>query len=190
MERTPERVRKLNELLRADLGCNPRYSWRWSDDLLHVMEVVDEDGKPVYDEQRTPAGIIVMARKKVTRQLLPFHEHCWVLCALVETTLADGELEGTGKASWVPVSGPTGPVTLLPFEVPNLESTQYVVGCIRQSRTKTVEQMGEEWSADMARKEKDMWQRKYDQIRDAATAFYNVPGKKGHVSYAYGDAQT
>ncbi len=183
MERTPEKVRKLNELLRADLGSNPRYAWRWSDDLLHVMDVVDSEGLPEYVESKSPAGLIIMTPKTVTRQLLPFHEHCWVLCALVETTKKDGELESTGLASWVPVGGGNGPVALYPFELPNIESTQYIVNMIRQQRTKTVLEMGQEWNEEMAKREKSSWNRAYDQIREQATAFYNVPGRKGHVSF-------
>lgn len=193
MERTPEKIRKLNELLRADLGSNPRYSWRWSDDLLHVMDVVDSEGKPIYSESTTPAGLIVMAPKRITRPLLPFHEHCWVLCALVETTQQDGELAGTGLGSWIPVGGGNGPVTLLPFEAPNLESTQYIVNMVRQARTKTVVEMGIEWNEQMAKREKDRWSQAYEQIKEHATAYYNVPGSKGHVSfpsYAYGDANS
>lgn len=184
MERMPEQVRQLNDLLRADLGSNPRYSWRWADDILHVMEVVDVDGNPVYVEGHAPgSALVTMIRKTETRQLLPFHTHCWVLCALVETSKADGELEGTGKYSWVPVSGPTGPVSLLPFEKPNQPATQYVIDVIRQTRSKTAAEMGVEWNEQMAQKEKRQWTHAYERVKESATAFYGVPGKRGHVSF-------
>ncbi len=174
----PKVIQHQNELLRADLGTNPRYSWRWSDDILHVMEVLGE-----YDEETTPAGLIVMVPKTVKRQLLPQNPQSWVLCALVETDLKDGSLQGTGEASWVPVSGPMGPLALNPYEVPNLSTTQYIIDTIRHERARSAAEVGQEWDQSQAQREKARWNKAYDQIRDAATAYYNVPGAKGHVSF-------
>ncbi len=181
--RYPKDVIKLNSRLRSDLGANPLYNWRWSDDLLHVMDVVDEDGSPKYVETITPAGVICLTPATLTRPLLPYNEHCWALCALLELNNKDGELQGTGNHGWVPVSGGDGPVALFPFEKPNLETTVYVIGAIHSERVKTATQKGEEWDAEMARSEKAKWNLAYDQIRDAATAFYSIPGEKHHVSF-------
>ncbi len=174
----PKVIQHQNELLRADLGSNPRYGWRWSDDILHVMELLGE-----YDEETTPAGIIVMVPKTIKRQLLPQHPQSWVLCALVETDKKDGSLQGTGEASWVPVSGPMGPLSLNPHELPNLTTTQYIIDTIRHERARTASEVGAEWDQSQAQREKARWTRAYDEIRDAATAYYNVPGAKGHVSF-------
>jgi hypothetical protein len=182
--RFPKEIRQQNERLRADLGANPIYSWRWSDDILHVMTLLGE-----FAEETTPAGIIVMVPKTVKRRLLPENEHSWVLCALVETDKKDGSLEATGTASWVPVSGPAGPLALNPFELPNLSTTQYIIDTIRHERARSAAEVGAEWDQSQAQREKARWAKAYDQIRDAATAFYNVPGAKGHVSFPsnYGD---
>ncbi len=142
------------------------------------MEIFGE-----FVESVSPAGIIMITPKTETRQLLPQHEDSWVLCALVETSQRDGSLEGTGKASWVPVSGPAGPLALNPFELPNMATTQYIIDTIRHERDKTAAEVGAEWDQSQAQREKARWNKSYDQIRDAATAFYNVPGQKAHVSF-------
>jgi hypothetical protein len=183
MIRPPKVVRELNARLAADLGSNPQYSWRWSEDLLHVMAVVDKDGNPQYAESRSPAGLILLAPATALRKLLPHHDNSWVLCALVETGSWDGQLTETGPAAWMPVSGANGPVALEPHEVPNLDTTLYIIDSIRQERNKTVAQKTTEWDAAAAYREKAKWNRAYDEIRDAATAFYSVPGQKAHVSF-------
>lgn len=179
----PKVIQHQNELLRADLGSNPRYSWRWSDDILHVMTIFGE-----FDEQTLESGIIIMVPRTLKVPLLPQHPHSWVLCALIETDVKDGSLEGTGQASWIPVSGPKGPLALDPFEIPNLTTTQYVIDTIRHERTKSAAEIGQEWDQSQAQREKARWNRAYDQIRDASTAFYNVPGRKAHVSFPSHDS--
>lgn len=182
----PKIIRTYNERLVSDLGSNPRYNWRWSDELTHVMELFGE-----YEESTSPAGIIIIQPKTVTRLLLPSHQQCWCLSALVETDAKDGSLQGTGVASWVPVSGPMGPLTLNTFELPTLTTTQYIIDTIRHERERSAAEVGAEWDQSQAQREKARWHKAYDQIRDASTAFYNVPGAKAHVSFPtnYGDPQ-
>jgi hypothetical protein len=191
-ERYPKKVRELNDLLRSELGSNPRYAWRWSEHLLHVMEVVDDDGNPQYVESKSPAGLTVLTPKTAIRKLLPFHDHCWILCALVDmnpdtaSTVAinrDGAIYGTGSHAWMPVSGSSGPVHLGPFEEPELATTNFIIGQIRDERSKSVDEVTGQWTDEMARKEKARWNKAYDEIRDAATAYFNVPGRKAHVSF-------
>ena len=180
--REPAEVRKLNELLRAELGANPRYSWRWSEDLLHVMDVVDSDGKPVYVESRSPEGLVTMTPKTMLRKLLPFHADCWVVCALVEVNAKDGSITGTGNGAWVPLSSAnSGPVHT--HEAPTLAFTQYVIEAVRESRAKTAREHTEDAEEAIAKAERSRWQRCYDKIREEATAFASVPGRKGHVSF-------
>lgn len=183
-DRYPESVRKLNDLLRADLGSNPRYSWRWSEDLMHVMEVLHEDGTPVYVEGRSPAGLAVMMPKTVLRKLLPMHQDQWIVCALIEVNQRDGSIASTGDHAWIPLSsGRSGPVCLPPNEKPTLVFTRAVIDAVRMERKKSGAEMGVEWEAEQIKKEKDRWNRVYDEIRDAGTAFANVPGRRGHVSF-------
>ncbi len=177
---TEQIIRQLNTELRIELGANPPYSWRWSDNLEHVMEITDAEGRPQYVESTSPAGLVVLSPKTAKRLLLPHHRQCWVLCALVEVDSRDGSLTGTGNHAWMPVSGANGPVTV--SEVPQPETNAYIIEVIRhERRTSPTVKLGE-WEAEQARSEKRKWQQAYDLIRAEATAFANVPGKKGHVS--------
>lgn len=181
--RYPSGVRILNDRLRAELGDNPRYAWRWSEDLNHVLEVLDLDGDPIYVEGRSPQGLVAMVPKTATKRLLPMHHDQWVVCALVEVNVMDGSLAGTGNHSWVPISSASGVVCLAENEAPNLVFTQSIIDTIRASRAQTPVEMTADWEERERKREKDRWNRIYDEIRDSSTAFYNVPGKRGHVSF-------
>lgn len=164
-------ARLMNGLLRTDLGDNPRYEWRWSDDLLHVMDIMNSPGRTAL------------------RPLLPNHLGVWVVCALVEVNQRDGSLYSTGSYAWVPVSSAnSGPVALPQGESPSLGATQAVIDAIRQRRSKSDNATFQDWEKATREREKQHWTNIYDQIRDAATAFCNVPGKKGAVSFGGADA--
>jgi len=147
------------------------------------MEVVDSEGKPEYVESTSPAGLTVLSPKTAKRLLMPFHRECWILSALIEINARDGSLTGTGDHAWVPVSGTHGPVALLPNEEPTDDTTRCVIDVIRQERRKSSVEKVVDWEAEAHSKELAKWQAVYDQIRDASTAFYNVPGSKAHVSF-------
>ena len=182
-DRYPANVRQMNSLLRSELGANPLYSWRWSEDLWHVLEVLDLDGNPLYVEGRSPAGLVIMVPKTDKRPLLPMHHNQWILCGLVEVNAKDGTFAGTGDHAWVPVASASGVVCLAENEKPNLVFTQSVIDIIRQSRTQTVGEMTQEWEDRERKRERDRWNRIYDEIRNEATAFLNIPGMKAHVSF-------
>ena len=196
----PSEVRRLNRLLESELGGNPRYAWRWSEDLLHVMNVVDEEGKPAYEERiivlpsdRSLYGLI---QKTAVRKLLPEHVDVWVACALVEVDENDGSLAGTGCASWIPLSSSvSGPAALPPGVGPTDELTQSIIRSIRQERAMPKNYLLDDFEEASKKREKARWSNTYDCIRDACAAYYNVPGKRGHVSFpskkpklVYGDA--
>ncbi len=193
---SPE-VRRLNRLLASELGSNPRYSWRWSEDLRHVMFVCDPDGnpeyidRPIYVPTKESAdrrdGMTVLysrVRKTAVRNLLPFHKDVWVCCALVEVDEKDGELEQTGNANWIPLSSSlSGPAALPPGVKPDVELTQAIIISVRRERALPPGHLDDGFEEAQRKREKDRWNRAYDCIKDAATAFYNMPGQKGHVSF-------
>lgn len=182
-DRYPASVRQQNDILRAELGENPRYAWRWSEDLKHVLDVLDLDGNPIYVEGRSESGLVCMMPKTAIMPLLPQHHDQWIVCALVEVNTNDGSLAGTGKASWIPVSGPSGVVCLPENEKPTIVFTQKIVDSLRLERSKTVTETGAEWEEKEKKRERDRWNHNYDMIRNESTAFANVPGRKGHVSF-------
>lgn len=191
-DRYPAVVRQQNQILHAELGDNPRYAWRWSEDLKHVLEVLTLDGEPVYVEnvtsKRDSKGRFrkrIFGRVPMTavKPLLPAHHDQWIVCALVEVNTRDGSIHGTGNAAWIPVSGPSGVVCLPENETPSIIFTQSIIDALRLERSKSANEFGAEWEAREKKREKDRWNQVYDQIRNEATAFLNAPGHKGHVSF-------
>ncbi len=181
----PTIVRQLNHRLEADLGSNPKYNWRWSEDLLHVMEIIDPDTcKTQYVESLSPEGLTVLSPKTEVRKLLPDHFEQWIVCALIEVNENDGSLAKTGKAAWVPVSSAvSGPVCLLTGEVPTTSATEKVIAAVRATRVPRFRDYEIDYEDRQRKREKQHWHRVYDEIRDAGTAFCGVPGKKGSTSY-------
>lgn len=187
-DRFPEEIRRLNRLLVSELGSQPRYSWRWSEDLRHVMYVVDDLGRPEYVEQpvNLQGGKVIFQRlrKTAVRNLLPFHKDVWVCCALVEIDEKDGMIDGTGCGAWVPLSSSaSGPAALPPGVKPNDELTQCVIRSVRQERSMPKGYLDQGYEELCRKREKDRWNRAYDAICDASAAFHNCPGMKGHVSF-------
>ena len=182
-DRYPAAVRRQNVLLRAELGANPRYAWRWSEELIHVLEVLDLEGTPIYVEGRSPAGLVTMVPKTATKKLLPMHKDQWIVCALVEVNALDGSIQGTGNHAWVPVSGPSGVVCLPENETPSIVFTQSIIDAVRLERSKSAVEFGVEYEEQQKKREKDRWNRIYDEIRNESTAYCNIPGMKAHVSF-------
>ncbi len=177
-------VSRLNRILLADLGNNPRYAWRWSEDLRHVMYKVDDLGNPEYTDGKTATGLYVQKRATAIRPLLPFHPKAWVCCALIEVDQKDGELAHTGMGSWVPVSSSrSGPAALPQGVLPDAELTQAVVAAVKAQRERTVADEANDWEDLTRKREIDRWRLCYDIIRDSAPAFNSVPGRKGRVSF-------
>ncbi|HXC05794.1 MAG TPA: hypothetical protein VNZ86_13625 [Bacteroidia bacterium] len=194
----PKDIRKLNDLVRAELGTNPLYAWRWSGDLLHVMVLVDDMGRPKLNYSLSPnhkpnydglgevdmSPIMVAEVDTETRLLLPNHPANWVVCALIEVNERDGNIYGTGNHSWVPVSSSnSGPVALPEGETPDLGMTQCLIDSIRKDRARRVKDIITEDEESRRKREKQHWMKIYEQIAMESAAFYGCPGKKGSTSF-------
>jgi hypothetical protein len=67
---------------------------------------------------------------------------------------------------------------------PSLEITEYFVRCIRYSRSRSLADWDNEMEDILAREERDSFNKTYDQIQDACTAFGAKPGSRsGGVSF-------
>ncbi len=184
----PSEVRRLNRLLESQLGGSPRYAWRWSEDLLHVMYAITDEGAPIYEERiitlPSDKSLYGQVRKTVLRKLLPHHTDVWVACAMIEVDEKDGSVHGTGIGAWVPLSSSvSGPAALPPGTVPTEELTQCIIRSIRQERSQPKGYLITGFEEADHKREKARWNNAYDRIRDASTAFFNLPGSKGHVSF-------
>jgi hypothetical protein len=87
-------IDKLNELLGAELGCNPfgapLYLWAWTEDLTHFMQKIDQrTGQPVFDYEcqcgtnlmvhgATCSGLVRAVPIYIPRKLCPTLKEQWV----------------------------------------------------------------------------------------------------------------
>lgn len=125
-----------------------------------------------------------MSPKTEIRKLLPDHHEQWVVCAMVEVNERDGSIAKTGDGAWVPVtSAASGPVCLAHGDTPSPATTEAVIRSVREYRTQRLADYEICYVERQRKREKAHWNNVYDQIRDAGTAFCNVPGQKGHVSF-------
>src|SRR5437762_495814 len=99
--KTDRAIERYNRVLRTELGSQPRYEWKWSEDLIHLMEEVDHLGKPVLEEVCVN-GIFGMQQRKKPRKFFESLTDQWVVCALIEMDNADGQVNETGQAAWIP----------------------------------------------------------------------------------------
>lgn len=176
-------IERYDRLLLAELGNNPVYSWKWSEDLLHVMEAMDQSGQPEM-ETVLKGSVYVVQQKKRLRKVCPHIIDQWVICALIELGAEDGQVHGTGLASWMPVHDRRSHPVALPVGVrPNMASTEDFIKQMRAIRAKSAAQMDADFLAAEERREKQINDRNLDAIRDACTAYYEVPGKKGSTSF-------
>ncbi len=192
-------IERYNRLLLRDLGSNPVYSWKWSEDLLHVMQAVDRDGKPEMEAVRVGAIFAVKQATRV-RKLAPDLTDQWVICALIELSKEDGQIHGTGIASWMPVRDKRSRAVALPQGThPNQYATEDFVQQMRRIRLRDAEEMGkwEEQYSDkvvpldeteknseiVSRHEAKKFAEMKAKIKDEFTAFGEEPGKKGGTSF-------
>jgi len=186
-------IARLNELLRTELGENPRYSWRHSATLMRVMEAVDADGRPEYETYWDPDSLLFKTKRIMRlRPLCPDLQHQWVLCALVKMTEEQGRLAGTGEYAWIPVRDDrTSEPCALPTGIqPDQNITAIFIEQMRAERVQTPSEKVEAFAEAQARFEKQHEARCFDAIRDAGTAFYQVPGKKGSASFPSHQGET
>lgn len=179
-------IGRLNELLRIELGENPRYSWRHSTTLMRVMEAIDKDGNPEYETYWDPETLLFKTKRKTRlRPLCPDLQHQWVLCALVQMSQEQGELEGTGVYAWVPVRDDRNsrPCALPLGIVPDKTITEEFIAQMRAERIHTPAEKASAFAEAQARFDAAYENYCYDAIHDAQTAFLNIPGKKESVSF-------
>ncbi len=197
--KTSPAIQRYDRMLLRDLGSNPRYSWKWSEDLLHVMDEINpHDGKPIF--RPVPHGEVWVVQQQKTTRRWPGIWNQWVLCALIELNADDGAVHGTGLAAWVPVYDRRSRPASLPENIlPNQTHTEAFIEQVRRTRARDAEEMGkfEEFHKPatvpmdeserntmlISRAEKVKFDKAKDAIKDGFTAFGEEPGKKGSTSF-------
>ncbi len=197
--KTNPAIQRYDRMMLRDLGSNPVYSWKWSEDLLHVMDEINpHDGKPIY--RPTPKGEVWVVQQQKTTRRWPGIWQQWVVCALIELNADDGAVHGTGIAAWIPVYDRRSRAVCIPENTqPNQSHTEAFIKQIRRMRTRDAEELGkfedfhkpnttpmdesERNTMLISQAEKKKFDVMKDAIKDGFTAFGEEPGKRGGTSF-------
>jgi hypothetical protein len=183
------RVKKLNDLLRQELGGDRPFAWKWSEspELIHRMRARSADGSVKMEPKATPSGLIVMQPVYVSRKICLFAECQWLICRNLPPEMTEDQwLASIGTGVPYPQNGTWAPLSQFTLErgaEPDEPHTWKVIELIRAQRAlhQKSEDNEEEYQQEKARE-----QRKNDiylHIRDIAPAFNGIPGKKEHFSF-------
>ncbi len=199
MRLTPS-ISRLNDHLRLSLGTSPQYSWRWSEDLIRVMGVVDQGGLPVFQPVAT-GSLYRMKQVHVTRKLAPDLVNQWCICALIDPYSPTGKLDGSNRAIWMPVRTKTrSKACALPENLaPTQSDTDSFISQMNRTRARDEEEMAKwEWENELhavplnesepnspmvSRAQRKRFEEDALKIRDKFTAFGEEPGAKGSTSF-------
>jgi hypothetical protein len=186
---TRRQLGKINDRLGQELGRNaigePRYSWRWSEDLKHQMRVPEK-----WDYVADPETGVISARPVyVSRRMAPHLKDQWVLCARVQPISEEewhakfGDLLPWAKAGYYfPLN-----VELPAGEDPDVDATACAIDLFRKQMRKTEKELTEEGEAREDKRVKDSENELDDRIKSACTAFGNLPGNRdGQVEFQIG----
>lgn len=174
-------VEACNKML-ADLGTNPLgdpiYRWARASDLWFYRWVSR-------DWVRNANGIYVPDHQ--FERYRPF-EHLgdrWCLC-IWQWMPEDEFVRQFGERAYWPARGfyfPTDKV-LKPGVEPTKDLTEYIMACIRYTRSKTLSDLETEVEDALTKEERASFSRILDAVNDALTAFGNKPGSRsGGVSF-------
>lgn len=198
--KTDRAIDRYNRTLRTELGEHPLYAWKWSEDLIHVMDEVDSYGKPVYEECVSPMGIIGLQQRKKPRKFFDALIDQWVVCALIELGNDDGQVHGTGVSAWIPVTDRRGKPAALPQDThPNQDYTEKFIAQLREFRVNEAKSLNQwqEYFGDktvpldeternseiVTRNDAAVFAEMKYKIKQEFTAFGEEPGKRGGTSF-------
>lgn len=166
---------RLNRILGDSLGRNPQgdpiYKWIWSRDLTFPMrsgtKTTTQGGLVIFDHDYTMEPQV--------------SDECWLLAKWCAPCSPSEWLGTFGGEVGFPSNGLyyTTDVMLKAGVEPNEAVTYDCIGKVKHLRNLTVSQILEAQKDKMSRSEKRSDDRVADFIADKATAFGNVPGKRG-----------
>ena len=152
-------LQKLNNKLRVELGNNPMFGWKRTEELTIGMF-------ERYDWVAAPNGILMSSPVYKQRMICQIPGR-WVLANLVEKLPYEFWLERFGTKlewpngdSWYPATGPSGFTLLGPGETPTLESTEYAITCIKEHRAQV------KTESDLRDEEARLARQAHQEIRD------------------------
>jgi hypothetical protein len=187
---TPKNIRKLNELLRAELGtAKGLYAWKWSEspEMHRPMRVIHDDGTPVFEFRKQESGLTLACPVYTIRKTALDAEEQWLLAILLPPALSLHEWEkvfGTsqaypGNGEWAPCD----PIRIPRGQQPTEFDTWTVIDAMRRQRKVSNATWDNESLAALDKRDAGRGGEILDAIKDAAPAFNNAPGMKGSVSF-------
>ena len=191
-------IRRLNDLIRQELGGEEVFAWKYSEDLTHYARAINPDTGALLYNYRCNCGLnknvhgpdcgMTVAEPVYIKCLLrPEHRDQWVLCKLHPSPPEHVWLRMFGTYLQWPKGGtwmPCDPVWLEPGEHPDDKLTWEVIYAVRQNRAKTYADRLAEGAAEVEKRDKSGRDRLLEQIReDAYLPFGALPGRKDGVSH-------
>ncbi len=201
---TPKHIRKLNDLLRTELGeAKGRYAWLWSEskELLRPMRVIYDDGTPVFNyrtlptkwqkdhpnQSTKPKGITIAEPVYTARKTAIDAQDQWLMCILLPPSLTPHQWDQVfGTSHPYPANGewaPCDPIRIPRGQEPTEFDTWTFIDAMRRQRKISAATWDNEMRDNLDRKDVGRKGEILDMIKDAAPAFLNVPGMKGQVSF-------
>jgi hypothetical protein len=171
-------LKEHNDLLLAELGPNPNgepwYRWARAGELTYLSH----DGTFEYTAD-PETGLLAATRKLVQRKMRPdLDDKQWVLMFWTENLPQFWFQFGQSMYGFTNVFLDPG---IEPWTMHKGHSfTQYVIGLIKEQRTKSMADWNAEGEAIQSKAHKASMDLKKDIIRDAIGPYLSVPGSHGH----------
>lgn len=185
----PPIVRRLNEILRSELGSVPpfqQFAWKWSEDLRRVALKTDDWGRPEMEYTCTN-GVYSARQVRFVRKQDPRLQNQWVVAMLTKMSQDQGHLDHTGDAAWIICYDKQGnAIALEPGILPDAVATWKFIELERAANRKKAADEICEFYDNQAREDKRYRDRVDDAVRDSLTAFLEIPGTKGGTSFQAG----
>lgn len=195
-------IRRLNDLIRQELGGAEVFEWKHSEDLKHHARKIDPDtGNKVYTYRcqcgydvrrhtkscRRKGSIIVAEPVYIECLLRPDKRDQWCLAKLHAAVSEAEWLREFGTMLLWPKHGtwlPCDPVWLEPGEQPTQALTWEVIKAVRANRSHTFADRMAEAEAIVDKRDRDNRERLLEEIKeDTHMPFGALPGRKDTVSH-------
>lgn len=203
LRKQKKEVRKLNELLGAELGMTssgePRFAWFWSEDLIRPKRVYARTAEGVSPSYRTFAPdpehptILTTEPLYVTEKLCLNIVNSYILCVWIASPsfeewrmLWGDTLEWPKGGEYFPVSGPRGEAKLDPEEMPTLDQTLQLIAWRKRDASHAAADLLEYYTGAEKRRTRDDKNRLRAELDNLLPAYDNVPGSNSYPFWFVG----
>jgi hypothetical protein len=179
-------VERLNQLLRAELGTDPQFAWKYSETLRRVVLETDNVGQPVVETVRV-GNVYASQQRRFIRKLDSKLLNQWVMCMLVKMSEDQGHLEGTGDAAWVIVYDKSGIACAVEPDIPPDDTATWkFIQLLRKSEALSAQREIDVLEDQQKREDEKLVSDSNFAALDAMTAYLETPGVKGSTVFQAG----